>query len=227
MTDAEFVISVLLSMKVFAACADFRPLCFVPQPRDFWSAHASSRRFWGRRPLIEKRCEDASHSQSTSCKMPCRISTGVHVRSSKDRMVHLRLQIRQTILIDWPGAIDSAGRFPGSSYSRSLDHVQWINWRAVPWLRPLHACSRSQRCLGNGRRALHQCALGRRLVESRALSDCLHRLVSYWPRQALSRPTFANQKNKSVRAAPPKSNHNLVATSTPHPGLFTSQDGSV
>jgi hypothetical protein len=24
---------------------------------------ASSRRFWGRRPLIEKRCEDASHSQ--------------------------------------------------------------------------------------------------------------------------------------------------------------------
>jgi uncharacterized membrane protein YphA (DoxX/SURF4 family) len=25
-----------------------------------------------------------------------------------------------------------------------------------------------------------------------------------------------NQKNKSVRAAPPKSNHNLVATSTPH-----------
>src|SRR5206468_2282566 len=69
-TDAEFGISVLLSMKAFAACANFRPLCFVPQSRDFWSAHASSRRFWGRRPLIEKRCEDASHSQSTSCKMP-------------------------------------------------------------------------------------------------------------------------------------------------------------
>ena len=107
-------------------CVVFRPAvaglleCAQPARR----VRASSRRFWGRRPLIEKRCEDASHSQSTSCKMPCRISTGVHVRSSKDRMVHLRLPIRQTILIDWPGAIDSAVRFPGSSYSRSLDHVQ-------------------------------------------------------------------------------------------------------
>src|SRR5882724_13413315 len=45
MTDAELVISVLVSIKVFAACANFRPLCFVPQSRDFWSAHASPRRF--------------------------------------------------------------------------------------------------------------------------------------------------------------------------------------
>ena len=27
-------------------------------------------------------------------------------------MVHLRLSLRQIILVDWPGAIDSAGRFP-------------------------------------------------------------------------------------------------------------------
>ena len=52
MTDAKLVISVLVSIKVFAACANFRPLCFVPQSRDFWSAHASSRRFRDRGPTI-------------------------------------------------------------------------------------------------------------------------------------------------------------------------------
>ena len=71
------VLSVPLSMKVFAACANFRPLCFVPQSAGLLECalparrvRASSRRFWGRRPLIEKRCEDASHSQRTSCKIP-------------------------------------------------------------------------------------------------------------------------------------------------------------
>jgi hypothetical protein len=49
--------------ETFRGLRKFCPLCFVPQSRDFWSAHASSRRFWARRPLIEKRCEDASHSQ--------------------------------------------------------------------------------------------------------------------------------------------------------------------
>src|SRR5437016_3270934 len=76
MTDAEVVISVLVSIKVFAvrhrtnspwrACTNFRLLCFVPQSRDFWSARAVLASLLGRRPLIEKRCEDASHSQSTS-----------------------------------------------------------------------------------------------------------------------------------------------------------------
>ena len=149
MTDREFLIPVLLSMKIFAvrhrtnspwrACANFCALCFVPQSRDFWSAHclpacvrASSRRFWGRRPLIEKRCEDASHSQSTSCKMPCRISTGVHVRSSKDRMVHLRLPIRQTILIDWPGAIDKR---------RSVSRLQLFSLSGSRSMNQLGRCS--------------------------------------------------------------------------------------
>jgi uncharacterized membrane protein YphA (DoxX/SURF4 family) len=58
--------------------------------------------------------------------------------------------------------------------------------------------------------------LGEDWLRAALYLDCLHRLVSYRPRQTLSRPNFANQKNKSVRAAPPKSNHNLVATSTPH-----------
>jgi len=67
------VLSVPLSMNVFAACANFRPLCFVPQSAGLLECalparrvRASSRRFWRKRPLIKKRCEDASHSQSTS-----------------------------------------------------------------------------------------------------------------------------------------------------------------
>src|SRR6266480_152297 len=42
----------------------------------------------------------------------------------KDRMVHFRLPIRQTVLIDWPGAVDREGRFPSSSYSLAL----WITF---------------------------------------------------------------------------------------------------
>ena len=61
-----------------AVASKFCRLCFVPQSRDCWSA-CSPRRvaFWGAAPLVEKRCEDASHSQSTSrtqagrqCEMP-------------------------------------------------------------------------------------------------------------------------------------------------------------
>jgi hypothetical protein len=58
---------VLLSMKIFAACANFRPLVFRPAVGGTFGVRTRPRVAFGRRrPLIEKRCEDASHSQSTS-----------------------------------------------------------------------------------------------------------------------------------------------------------------
>src|SRR5262249_61528525 len=104
---------------------------------------------------------------------------------------------RKTAIIYRTGAADCARRFPVTGHSRIVDHLERIGRRFLHRNWFSHSARSSESRPWNDRRALYQCGAARRLAESSALPNYLHRSNLQRPWQVFSRSLATNPEEKA------------------------------
>jgi hypothetical protein len=96
------------------------------------------------------------------------------IRCAKDRLVLVRPSRRKILFINRISAVDRKNGFPNPGCAGHVDHVQRINRRVSYRVRFVDKNTCGQSRAGNGRGALYQCSIARRLASGGALLDHLH-----------------------------------------------------
>ena len=137
----------------------------------------------------------ADGRQSSFAFARSRIPAGVYVRHTKDRMVCDGVSHGKTAVIHRACAVDCTRGLPVTADSRIVDHVERIDRGVLRRHRFSNTVRSGEPRPWNDRRALYQCAPGRRLAESSPLSHHLPLSDLYRRWQILSR-SFGEQTVK-------------------------------